>query len=290
MIRNFEPRLYQQTILGTAANKNTLVVIPTGLGKTAVAFLLAAQRLHLYPNSKILMLAPTKPLCEQHVETFKKHLEISEDKIVLFTGSVKPEKRAEMWKDATIVISTPQGLENDAINNRVNLKEVSLIVFDECVVKGTLISLANGSKIKVEDIEDKIKYKQIYVDSLNEETGNIEPCKVTNFHKIKSNKDIIEILADKRKISVTTDHLFFSRRNNSVTWRKAKELDIGDEIAFLKTVKDNISRKILLKEKDILLQYSKKQQELQSQYKKSITLRKKYGYGSRRISKNNGDL
>jgi len=131
MIRDFNPRLYQQTILGTAANKNTLVVLPTGLGKTALAFMLAAQRLHHYPNSKILVLAPTKPLCEQHVETFKKHLVVDEEKIVLFTGSVKPEKRGEMWKGAQVIISTPQGLENDCINRRVKLEDVSLLVFDE---------------------------------------------------------------------------------------------------------------------------------------------------------------
>ena len=131
MIRDFTPRLYQQTILGTAAHKNTLVVLPTGLGKTAIAFLLAIQRLHHYPTSKILMLSPTKPLCEQHVETFKKHLTIPAEKIVLFTGSVSPDQRAEQWKDATIVVSTPQGLENDVINRRVKLEEVSLLIFDE---------------------------------------------------------------------------------------------------------------------------------------------------------------
>lgn len=131
MLRNFIPRLYQQTILGTAAQHNTLVVLPTGLGKTAIAFLMAAQRLQHYPNSKILMLAPTKPLCEQHVQTFREHLEVSPEKIVLFTGSVSPEKRAELWKDAQIVISTPQGLENDIINHRIKLKEVSLLIFDE---------------------------------------------------------------------------------------------------------------------------------------------------------------
>ena len=131
MLKNFTPRLYQQTILGTAASFNTLAVLPTGLGKTALAFLLAAQRLHHYPNSKILMLSPTKPLCEQHIDTFKQHLDIPEEKIVLFTGSVTPEKRAELWKGATIIISTPQGLENDVINKRVKLEEVSLLVFDE---------------------------------------------------------------------------------------------------------------------------------------------------------------
>jgi len=131
MIKDFTPRLYQQTILGTAANKNTLVVLPTGLGKTAVAFLLTAQRLSLYPDSKILLLAPTKPLCEQHLNSFKDHLDIPEEKIVLFTGEIKPEKRAELWNEAKIIISTPQGLENDIINNRIRLKEVSLLIFDE---------------------------------------------------------------------------------------------------------------------------------------------------------------
>jgi ERCC4-related helicase len=129
MIKDFQPRLYQQTILGTIANFNSLVVLPTGLGKTALAFLLAAQRLKLYPTSKILMLAPTKPLCEQHIETFEKHLNI--EKIVLFTGSVPPKKREEMWKEAQVIISTPQGLENDVINRRVKLEDVSLLVLDE---------------------------------------------------------------------------------------------------------------------------------------------------------------
>src|SRR3989338_9503199 len=124
MLRNFSPRLYQQTILGTAVGKNTLVVLPTGLGKTALAFLLAIQRLTIYPNSKILMLSPTKPLCEQHVDTFRKHLDLPPEKIVLFTWSVSPEKRAELWKEAKVVISTPQGLENDVINRRVKLEEV----------------------------------------------------------------------------------------------------------------------------------------------------------------------
>ena len=131
MIKNFTPRLYQQTIFGTAAYKNTLVVLPTGLGKTAVALLLAAQRLSQYPNSKILLLAPTKPLCEQHVETFQKHLDLEPEKVVLFTGSVRPDKRAELWKNAVIIISTPQGLENDVINKRVKLNEVSCLIFDE---------------------------------------------------------------------------------------------------------------------------------------------------------------
>jgi len=131
MLRDFKPRLYQETIFNTIARKNTLVVLPTGMGKTALAFMLAAQRLKQYPNSKILVLSPTKPLCEQHVESFRKHLMVEGDEIVLFTGQVKPEKRAELWKEAKIIVSTPQGLENDLINNKIDFKEVSLLVVDE---------------------------------------------------------------------------------------------------------------------------------------------------------------
>ena len=84
MIKDFTPRLYQETILNTCVRKNTLIVLPTGMGKTAFAFMLAAQRLKQYPSSKILILAPTKPLCEQHLDSFKKHLDLNEDKFVLF--------------------------------------------------------------------------------------------------------------------------------------------------------------------------------------------------------------
>ena len=50
MIKNFEPRLYQETILNTAAEKNTLVVLPTGMGKTNIFLMLSAQRLKQFPN------------------------------------------------------------------------------------------------------------------------------------------------------------------------------------------------------------------------------------------------
>lgn len=131
MLRDFAPRLYQETILSTSSQKNTLVVLPTGMGKTAIGLMLAVQRLKQFPSSKIIFLAPTKPLVEQHKTTFDKHLEIEKEKMIVFTGFVKPEKRAELWKDAKIIFSTPQGLENDIITEKIDLSEVSLIIFDE---------------------------------------------------------------------------------------------------------------------------------------------------------------
>lgn len=131
MLKDIKPRIYQEKIFHTTTSNNSLVVIPTGLGKTVIAIMLAAFRLEHYNKSKILILAPTKPLVEQHYNSFKKHLDISKEKIHIFTGSIKPEKREELWKDAKIVISTPQGMKNDIITNKTPLEDVSLMVFDE---------------------------------------------------------------------------------------------------------------------------------------------------------------
>jgi len=131
MIKDFKPRLYQETILATCTGKNTLVVLPTGMGKTAIFLMLAAYRLNLYPNSKILFIGPTRPLIDQYYQVFLKHFDMDESKYAIFTGAVKPEKRGELWKKSKIIFSTPQGLENDIISRRINLEEVSLLGVDE---------------------------------------------------------------------------------------------------------------------------------------------------------------
>ena len=131
MLRDLAPRLYQQTILGTAALKNTLVVLPTGLGKTAIAVMLASQRLTQYPDSKVLFLTPTKPLAEQHLATLERHLGLPQEAYALFTGAVSPAERAALWQKTRIVVGTPQGVENDVLGNKIDLTHVSLLVLDE---------------------------------------------------------------------------------------------------------------------------------------------------------------
>ncbi|MHA1479781.1 MAG: DEAD/DEAH box helicase [Promethearchaeota archaeon] len=63
-------RAYQENIFINCLNTNCLVVIPTGLGKTIIALMLAIHKLSETPNSKIIFLAPTKPLVNQHYKSF----------------------------------------------------------------------------------------------------------------------------------------------------------------------------------------------------------------------------
>jgi Fanconi anemia group M protein len=126
-----ERRDYQLELADAAASAHTLVCLPTGLGKTAVSLLVTAHRLHEY-GGKSLLLAPTKPLVEQHAAFYREALTIPDDEVVVFTGEVSPDDRAAVWDDARVVVATPQVVENDLIGNRVSLAEVTHLTFDEC--------------------------------------------------------------------------------------------------------------------------------------------------------------
>ena len=126
-----ESRIYQINIAESASKSNTLVVLPTGLGKTIIALFLIANELKK-ENNKILFLAPTKPLVIQHSQFLKEFLDINEETIIVFTGEISPEKRKSMWKESRIIVSTPQVIENDLLSKRLDLEDVSFIIFDEC--------------------------------------------------------------------------------------------------------------------------------------------------------------
>ncbi len=134
---SIEERRYQLSITLRALDANTMVVLPTGLGKTAVALLVAASRLRSHPG-KVLMLAPTKPLVEQHLRFFRQFLlfeegsEPEESDFAMFTGDTPPDKRVEAWEACRICFATPQVIKNDCLAGRYSLRDVVLLVVDEC--------------------------------------------------------------------------------------------------------------------------------------------------------------
>jgi ERCC4-related helicase len=134
---SLESREYQLSVAMRALDANTMVILPTGLGKTAVALLVAASRLY-NEGGRILMLAPTKPLVEQHLRYFERYLlakspagsEVSP--FVMFTGEAPPDERTADWNRATVILATPQVIKNDLIAGRYTLRDVSLMIVDEC--------------------------------------------------------------------------------------------------------------------------------------------------------------
>ncbi len=222
MIKDFKPRLYQEAIFAEATMKNTLVVLPTGMGKTNIFLMLAAHRRKLYPNSKILLLGPTKPLIDQYYKVFQKHFDIPQDKIAIMTGHVKPENRHRLWKESQVIFSTPQGLENDIISSKVDMSNVSLIGFDEAhraVGNYSYVYIAKryqelsrfpriiamtaspgSSKEKIKEIVDNLFIEGIEI--RNDESPDVKPYiqKVdTRWEEVKLPQEFMEILKHLRQ-------------------------------------------------------------------------------------------
>jgi Fanconi anemia group M protein len=126
-----ETRAYQTRLVERARGAHTLVCLPTGLGKTAVSLLVTAHRLHEAGGTSLL-LAPTKPLVQQHAAFYREALALDDDAVVTFTGDVRPDDRAALWGEARVVVATPQVVENDLIGGRIDLSAVTHLTFDEC--------------------------------------------------------------------------------------------------------------------------------------------------------------
>lgn len=123
-----EEREYQTALVKAAVQASTLIVLPTGMGKTVIALRVIAEVLQRRPG-KVIFLAPTKPLVEQHARFLGEML--VGKKVAVMTGEVEPEERELLFLENDIVVSTPQVIANDLRTERIGLRDVRLIVFDE---------------------------------------------------------------------------------------------------------------------------------------------------------------
>ena len=124
---NISPRDYQKNIANVAKDHNTLIVLPTGLGKTLIAILVIE---HFLEKGKVLFLAPSKPLVRQHLKAIKDYFK-DELLVGVVDGTIPRDKRRLIYRTKKIIIATPQVVRNDIIANIVPIKEFSLLVFDE---------------------------------------------------------------------------------------------------------------------------------------------------------------
>jgi len=119
---------FQLELSRIALDHDTLIVLPTGLGKTVIAGLVAAEVLRRGPG-KVLFLAPTRPLVQQHADTFGRWFRRLTR--ARFTGTVHHPVREGAWDAAEAVFATPEIVVNDLAAGRYDLKSVRLLVFDE---------------------------------------------------------------------------------------------------------------------------------------------------------------
>jgi ERCC4-related helicase len=130
---SIELRLYQKNIAQLAYRRNTMVILPTALGKTVISLLVCADMLYKYRDRRVLIMAPTRPLISQHMKSFSSILKILEEQVAGVTGKTPPEARRAVWdkKDSRLIFATPQVVKNDLEEGRLHLRDFSLLVFDE---------------------------------------------------------------------------------------------------------------------------------------------------------------
>lgn len=124
-------RDYQFSIVKNGLFNNTLVALPTGLGKTFIAATVMLNYYRWTKDAKIIFVAPTKPLASQQVEACMTVAGIPRSQATLLTGEVSPSLREGEWEKRRLFFMTPQTLQNDLSKGYADPKCIALLVIDE---------------------------------------------------------------------------------------------------------------------------------------------------------------
>jgi ERCC4-related helicase len=120
------PRSYQLEAAEKAFKERcATLVLPTGTGKTLVGLLWLSKIWNLNPRLRVLVLEPTRILVEQVANYYR---EIAGLEPVKIYGILPKHRRAQLWKTAKIVISTPETAYNDLEFSR----DFEVLIIDEC--------------------------------------------------------------------------------------------------------------------------------------------------------------
>ncbi|XP_068608350.1 Fanconi anemia group M protein [Brachionichthys hirsutus] len=128
---NYPIREYQLKISEAALFQNTLVCLPTGLGKTFIAAVVMYNFYRWYPSGKIVFMAPTKPLVAQQIEACYNVMGIPQAHMAELTGSTAAKQRQEVWRAKRIFFLTPQIMVNDLSRETCPAQQVKCVVIDE---------------------------------------------------------------------------------------------------------------------------------------------------------------
>ncbi|XP_039198268.1 probable ATP-dependent RNA helicase DHX58 isoform X1 [Crotalus tigris] len=202
-----ELRDYQLEVIEPALEgKNIIIWLPTGAGKTRAAVYVCKKHLESQDKNKVVVLANTVPLVDQHLKNEFSFLQ-SQFQITSVCGdNIQKLFFSDMVKSHDLIICTAQILYN-ALNNqeeemRVELTDFSLLVIDEChhTHKGTVYN-----KIMEKYLDRKLKGLQ----DLPQILGLTASLGTGSANSLEAAKDhILEICAnlDAEKIMSTNKH------------------------------------------------------------------------------------
>ncbi|KAK1136416.1 hypothetical protein K0M31_000974 [Melipona bicolor] len=128
---NYPIRDYQFNIVQTSLYKNTLVCLPTGLGKTFIAAVVIYNFWRWYPCGKVVFLAPTRPLVAQQIFACQNIMGIPSSETIELTGAVNHKQREIAWSKKRVIFATPQVFHNDLDKNIVPSDLVKCVIIDE---------------------------------------------------------------------------------------------------------------------------------------------------------------
>ncbi|CAK8692249.1 unnamed protein product [Clavelina lepadiformis] len=129
---NYPVREYQYFIVKTALFKNTLVALPTGLGKTFIAAVVMYNFYRWYPQGKVVFMAPTKPLVAQQIDACYNIMGIPmEDQTQITGATMASNRRSELWNSKRVFFVTPQVINNDLTRGVCPATEIKCLVVDE---------------------------------------------------------------------------------------------------------------------------------------------------------------
>ena len=124
-----EFRQYQLTMALEAAQRNTLVVLPTGMGKTFIAAMVIQNFMRWFPDKQVIFFAPTRPLLKQQMDAVRR--EVRAEGVCEISGSIGKEHRVRLWRERRLIFATGETVLHDLADGTCQAHRLVLIVFDE---------------------------------------------------------------------------------------------------------------------------------------------------------------
>lgn len=123
-------RAYEIMLALHAVARDTVVILPTGLGKTMVALLVVGsllQREASNPDFKIVLTAPSNVLRQQHRDLFIRFLPHAE--VVQITSDDPPARRRELWEKGRVILATNEMIAQS--RTPLPVEEADYLMVDE---------------------------------------------------------------------------------------------------------------------------------------------------------------